>query len=53
VRVTGPDSAEITALVPLRAVTPGQSAVLYDEDLVVGGGTIRRTAAPATAGAAA
>ena len=25
---------------PQRAVTPGQSVVLYDGDLVVGGGTI-------------
>jgi tRNA-specific 2-thiouridylase len=26
---------------PQRAMTPGQAVVLYDGDLVVGGGTIR------------
>lgn len=30
--------------IPQRAVTPGQAVVLYQEDVVVGGGTICRTA---------
>lgn len=42
--VAGPDgtaSAEIRFDEPQRAITPGQAAVFYDEDLVLGGGTIR------------
>ena len=34
------DTAEITLDSPHRAVTPGQSCVLYDGDVVVGGGII-------------
>jgi tRNA-specific 2-thiouridylase len=35
-------TARITFDVPVRAVTPGQSCVFYDGDVVVGGGVIRR-----------
>ena len=34
------DMAEVTFDTPQRAVTPGQSAVFYDNDVVVGGGII-------------
>ncbi len=36
------DRFELELLAPRRAVTPGQSAVLYREDVVVGGGVIVR-----------
>jgi tRNA-specific 2-thiouridylase len=39
-RVTGPDRIEATFDEPQRAITPGQSAVFYDGDEVVGGGWI-------------
>jgi tRNA-specific 2-thiouridylase len=40
VEQTGEDTARIDFDAPQRAVTPGQAAVFYDGDYVVGGGTI-------------
>jgi tRNA-specific 2-thiouridylase len=37
-----PDGLDVQFEHPLRAVTPGQAAVLYDGDRVIGGGTIAR-----------
>ena len=37
---TGEDSLHIEFEKPQRAITPGQAAVMYDGDIVVGGGTI-------------
>ena len=37
---TADGGAHISFAVPQRAVTPGQAAVLYDGDVVLGGGTI-------------
>jgi tRNA-uridine 2-sulfurtransferase len=37
------DATRITFDVPQRAVTPGQAAVFYDGDVVLGGGWIRQT----------
>ena len=39
IRVEG-DRAEVRFERPQRAVTPGQAAVFYDGDRVIGGGTI-------------
>jgi len=35
------DTTRITFEVPQRAVTPGQAAVFYDGDVVLGGGWIK------------
>lgn len=40
----GESRAHIVFDTPQRAVTPGQAAVLYDGDIVLGGGTIERCA---------
>lgn len=38
----GPDRLRVTFDAPQRAMTPGQAVVLYDGDVVLGGGTIDR-----------
>jgi tRNA-specific 2-thiouridylase len=40
VEQTGPDTIRAEFEEPQRAITPGQAAVFYDGDVVVGGGTI-------------
>ncbi|MEQ8708507.1 MAG: tRNA 2-thiouridine(34) synthase MnmA [Rhodospirillales bacterium] len=42
VRPLGEGRAEVTLAEPQRGVSPGQACVLYDGDLVLGGGWIRR-----------
>lgn len=37
-----PDIVEVRLKVPQRAITPGQSAVFYKDDLVIGGGRIKK-----------
>jgi len=37
---TGEDGLHIEFDSPQRAITPGQAVVMYDGDIVVGGGTI-------------
>jgi tRNA-uridine 2-sulfurtransferase len=39
------DRARVSLHEPQKAVTPGQAAVLYDDDVVLGGGWICRQAA--------
>lgn len=39
---TGPTTAKVRLHQTARAVTPGQACVLYDGDVVLGGGWIRR-----------
>ena len=41
---TGPDTVRVVFDEAQRAITPGQSVVLYDGDTVVGGGIIRKAA---------
>lgn len=47
VRVGAAGQAEVTFLSPESGVAPGQAAVLYDGDVVLGGGFIRETQAAA------
>jgi len=42
---TGPDAVVVTFDQPQRAITPGQAAVFYDGDTVVGGGWIESSSA--------
>jgi tRNA-specific 2-thiouridylase len=39
----GPESVQVTFSQPVRAVTPGQAAVFYDDDRLLGGGWIERS----------
>jgi tRNA-specific 2-thiouridylase len=43
VEQTGPDTVRVDFEEPQRAITPGQAAVFYDGDTVVGGGTIEES----------
>jgi tRNA-specific 2-thiouridylase len=41
VEQTGPDTIHVDFENPQRSITPGQAAVFYDGDIIVGGGTIQ------------
>ena len=41
IKITGKNSAIITFDSPRKAITPGQSAVFYNSDTLIGGGVIR------------
>jgi tRNA-uridine 2-sulfurtransferase len=45
IEATGPDQILVTFDEPQRAITPGQAAVFYDGDVVVGGGWIETQSA--------
>ena len=47
---TGPDTVRITFDRPQRAITPGQTAVLYDGETVVGAATIEKSVPEEPAG---
>lgn len=42
IKKTGDDSIEVAFHEPQRAITPGQAVVFYQDDYVIGGGTIIR-----------
>jgi len=44
VRITGPDTFEAELYEAAEAVTPGQAAVVYDENVLLGGGWIEKDA---------
>jgi len=43
IECAGPDQVQVTFDEPQRALTPGQAAVFYDGDIVVGGGWIENS----------
>jgi tRNA-specific 2-thiouridylase len=43
IQSSGPDEIQVTFDEPQRAITPGQGAVFYDGDIVVGGGWIENS----------